>query len=257
MPLITLLTDSGETDFYVAAIKAKILSVNPSLRMEDISHKIAACDIGHGAFVLRAVFRDFPKGTVHLVGVAAAGNKGDGFIAVQLEDHYFVGVDNGLLGMLSERPYQTLVELNTVSSIETTFPEKDILAVAAAKLASGVSITDLGRPMPSFKKRLDRQAKATKKNILGHVVRVDHFGNLITNIQKADFDFLSNQKSYTINVGSEKFRRVHSTYAQADPGECFLFFNSLGLLEIGIYQGNASELLGMSYDSPVNVIFDE
>jgi S-adenosyl-L-methionine hydrolase (adenosine-forming) len=257
MPLITLLTDSGETDFYVAAIKAKILSVNPSLRIEDISHKIAACDIGHGAYVLRAVFRDFPKGTVHLVGVAAAGNKGDSFIALQLEDHFFVGVDNGLLGMLSDKTQQSLVELNSINSIETTFPEKDILAVAAAKLASGVSITDLGKPMATFKKRLDRQAKATKKNILGHVVRVDHYGNLITNILKTDFDILSQGKSYTVNVGSEKFRRVHSGYTQADPGDCFLFFNSLGVLEIGVYQGNANELLGMSYDSPVNIIFDE
>lgn len=257
MPIVTLLTDSGETDFYVAAIKAKILSVNPGIRIEDISHRINPCDIGHGAFVLRAVFRDFPKGTVHLVGVAAAGNKGDSFIAVQLEDHFFVGVDNGLLGMLSERPQQSLVELNTIIPLVTTFPEKDILAQAAAKLASGVAITDLGKPMTTFKKRLDRQAKATKKNILGHVVRVDHYGNLITNIQKTDFDILSKGKGYTIQIGSEKFRRVHEGYNQADPGECFLFFNSLGLLEIGIYQGNARELLGMSYDSPVNVLFDE
>jgi S-adenosylmethionine hydrolase len=257
MPLITLLTDSGETDFYVAAIKAKILSVNPSLRIEDISHKIAACDIGHGAFVLRAVFRDFPKGTIHLVGVDAAGNKNDSFIALQLEDHFFVGVDNGLLGMLSDKPHQSLVELNTINPIETTFPEKDILAVAAAKLASGVAITDLGKQLATFKKRLDRQVKATKKNILGHVVRVDHFGNLITNIQKVDFDILSKGKGFTINIGSEKFRKVHTAYNQAEPGECFLFFNSLGLLEVGIYQGNARELLGMSYDSPVNVLFDE
>lgn len=257
MPLITLLTDSGETDFYVAAIKAKILSVNPSLRLEDISHKINPCDIGHGAFVLRAVFRDFPKGTVHLVGVDAAGNKGDGFIAVQLEDHFFVGVDNGLIGMLSDKTHQNLVELNTINPMESTFPEKDILAPAVAKLASGVAITDLGKPMATFKKRLDRQVKATRKNILGHVVRVDHYGNLITNILKADFEILSKDKGYTITLGSEKFRRVHSTYAQADPGECFLFFNSLGLLEIGIYQGNAKDLLGLSYDSPVNIIFDE
>ena len=257
MPLITLLTDSGETDFYVAAIKARILSVNPSLRMEDISHKIAACDIGHGAFTLRAVFRDFPKGTVHLVGVDAAGSKNDSFIALQLEDHFFVGVDNGLLGMLSDKPHQSLVELNTINPIATTFPEKDILAVAAAKLASGIAITDLGKPMLTFKKRLDRQVKATKKNILGHVVRVDHYGNLITNILKPDFDILSKDRGYTITVGGEKFRRVHITYHQADPGECFLFFNSLGVLEIGIYQGNASELLGLSYDSPVNVLFDE
>ncbi len=257
MPLVTLLTDSGEIDYYTAAIKAKILSVNPGLRMEDISHKIAACDIGHGAFVLRAVFRDFPKGTVHLVGVDAAGNKGDGFIALQLEDHFFVGVDNGLLGLLSDKPHQALVELNTINPIETTFPEKEILAPAAAKLASGVSITDLGKPRVSFKKMTDRHVRATKKNILGQIVHVDHFGNLITNIQREAFEMLSKGKTYTIHVGGEKFRKIHTNYHQADQGDCFLFFNSLGLLEIGIYKGNANELLGLTYDSPVNVIFEE
>lgn len=257
MPIVTLLTDSGEVDFYVAAIKAKILSVNPGLRIEDISHKISSCDIGHGAFVLRSVFRDFPKGTVHLVGVDAAGNKGDSFIALQMEDHFFVGVDNGLLGMLTDKPHQNLIELNSVAPIETTFPEKDILALAAAKLASGVFITDLGKPLATYKKMTDRHVKATKKSILGHVIRVDNFGNLITNIHKDTFETLSKNKSYTIFVGREKFRRVNTNYSQADPGECFLFFNSLGLLEVGIYKGIANELLGLSYDSPVNIIFDE
>jgi len=257
MPIVTLLTDSGEVDFYVAAIKAKILSVNPGIRIEDISHKINACDIGHGAYVLRAVFRDFPKGTVHLVGVDAAGSKGDGFIALQLEDHFFVGSDNGLLGLLSDKPHQNLVELNTLNPVESTFPEKDILAPAAAKLASGVSITDLGKSMLTFKKRTDRHVRATKKNILGHVVRVDHFGNLITNIPRDTFEILSIDKSYTVHFGGERMRKVQTNYHQAEQGDCFLFFNSLGFLEIGIYKGNANELLGLSYDSPVNIIFDE
>jgi len=257
MPIVTLLTDSGETDFYVAAIKAKILSVNPSVRIEDISHKIAPCDIGHGSFVLKAVFRDFPKGTVHLVGVDATGGKGDGFIALQLEDHFFVGVDNGLLGLLSDKPHQNLVQLNSVNPVESTFPEKDILAPAAARLASGVSITDLGKPLSSFKKMTNRHVKATKKSILGHVVRVDNFGNLITNIQRDAFEELSKGKAYTVHVGGEKFRKVHSNFHQADQGDCFIFFNSLGLLEIGIYKGNANELLGLTYDSPVNIIFEE
>jgi S-adenosyl-L-methionine hydrolase (adenosine-forming) len=257
MPIVTLLTDSGEIDFYVAAIKAKILSVNPGLRIEDISHKIAPCDIGHGAFVLRSVFRDFPKGTVHLVGVDAVGNEGDGFVALQLEDHFFVGVDNGLLGMLSDKPQQNLIELNTIMPMATTFPEKDILAPAAAKLASGVSITDLGKPMEAFKKKTDRHVRATKKNILGHVIRIDHYGNLITNIPRETFEALSKSKAFTIHAGSEKFRKINSTYYQTDEGDCFLFFNSLGLLEIGIYKGNAKELLGLGHDSPVSIVFDE
>ena len=257
MAIVTLLTDSGESDHYVAAIKARILSTNPGLTIVDISHKVAACDIAHGAYVLRSVFRDFPKGTVHLVAVDAAGNPGDAFIALQLEDHFFVGVDNGLLGLISDKAQQNLVELNAINSLTTSFPERDILAPAVARLASGVSISTLGKAMGSFRKMTDRHVKATKKQILGHVARVDIFGNLITNIQKDVFETLSKGKNYTIQFGGEKFKRIHSNYHQADQGDCFLLFNSSGVLEIGIYKGNASELLGLSYDSPVNIIFEE
>jgi S-adenosylmethionine hydrolase len=257
MAIVTLLTDSGESDHYVAAIKAKVLATNPGLTLVDISHKISPCDIGHGAFVLKSVFRDFPKGTVHLVAVDATGNRGDALIAVQLEDHYFVCTDNGLLGLVSGRPHLNIVDLNAINTITTSFPERDVLAPAAARLASGVSITTLGTALATFKKMTDRHVKATKKQILGHVVRVDSFGNLITNIEKEAFDTLSNGKVYTVHVGSEKFRRLHTNYHQTEQGDCFVLFNSLGLLEIGIYKGNAAELLGLGYDSPVNIIFEE
>ena len=257
MAIVTLLTDSGENDHYVAAIKAKIISINPGIRIEDISHKIKPSDIGHAAFVLRAVFRDFPKGTIHLAGVDSTGNRGDSFIALQLEDHFFVGCDNGLFGLITDKSHQTLVELNSINTINTTFPERDIFAPAAVKLASGVAITSLGKPMPTFKKMTDRQVKATKKQITGTVIRVDHFGNLITNIPREPFDILSKGKAYTVQFGGEKFRRIQTHYNQADQGECFIVFNSIGLLEIGIYRGNASELLGLGYDSTVNIFFEE
>jgi len=257
MAIITLLTDSGESDHYVAAIKAKIISVNPGIRIEDISHKINPSDIGHAAFVLRSIFRDYPKGTVHLVGVNATGNRGDAYIALQLEDHSFIGCDNGLFGLISDKPHQVLVELNSISPVLTTFPERDVFAIAAAKIASNVAITSLGKPLQSFKKMIDRQVKATRKQIAGTVIRVDHFGNLITNIPKEAFDILSQDKTFSIQFGGEKFRRIYTHYHQADEGECFIVFNSLGLLEIGIYRGNASELLGLEYDSSVTITFDE
>jgi S-adenosylmethionine hydrolase len=257
MAIVTLLTDSGESDHYVAAIKARILSVNPGLKIVDISHQVKPSDLAHAAYILRAVFRDFPKGTVHVVGVDSAGQRDDAAIALQLEDHFFIGTDNGLFGLISDKPHQFLAELNTIQPIQSTFPEKDIFAPAAAKLASGVGMADIGRPMGTFKKMIDRQVKATKKIIAGHVIRVDNYGNLITNIPKEAFDILSNGKTYTVQFGGEKFRRILAHYNQAEEGECFLLFNNLGLLEIGIYKGNANELLGLAYDSMVNITFDE
>jgi hypothetical protein len=256
MAIVTLLTDSGESDHYVAAIKARILSTNPGIRLVDITHRLPPFDVAHAAFVLRSVFRDFPKGTVHLVGVNAVSTENDKPIALQLEDHYFVGTDNGLFGLLSEKPHQNLVELNSINAIETTFPERDIFAPAAARLASGVSIASLGKPLPVFKKMIDRLVKATKKQITGSVIHVDNFGNLITNIPKEAFDVLSKDKLFTIQVGSDKFRKIHTQYYQTDEGECFLLFNSLGLLEIGIYKGNAAELLGLEYGSSILITFE-
>lgn len=257
MAIVTLLTDSGDSDYYVAAIKARVISINPGIRVEDISHQIKPSDIAHAAFVLRAVFRDFPRGTVHLVGVDSTGNRDDGYIALQLEDHYFVGCDNGLFGLISDKPHQQLVELNTINSVPTTFPERDVFAQAACELANGVPIANLGKVRSSFKKMIDRQVKATRKQIAGTVIRVDGMGNLITNISKETFELLSKNKVFTLQFGGEKFRRIHTQYNQAEQGECFIVFNSLGLLEIGIFRGNASELLGLDYDSVVNITFEE
>ena len=123
MAIVTLLTDSGESDHYIAAIKARILSANPDARIVDISHHIRMFDIGHAAFVLRSVFRDFPIGTIHLVGVDAAGNRGEPFIIAELEGHFFIGADNGIMSLLSEQPPQQIWEIQ--STVEaTTFPEK-------------------------------------------------------------------------------------------------------------------------------------
>ncbi|MCI0751534.1 MAG: SAM-dependent chlorinase/fluorinase [Flammeovirgaceae bacterium] len=257
MAIVTLLTDSGENDHYVAAVKAKIFAVNPGIKIVDITHGISPCNLAHAAYVLKGIFRDFPKGTVHLIGVHATGNKGDAYLAVQLEDHFFVTADHGLLGMISEKPPQNIVVLNSINPTESTFVERDVFAPTAAKLASGVSISDLGKPLPSFKKMIDRTVKATKKQITGQVIHVDNFGNAITNIPKEAFDILSKGKVYTIQFGREKFRRIQTQYNQAEEGDVCIVFNSLGLLEIGIYKGNASELFGLQYDTVVSVIFEE
>lgn len=228
----------------------------PDTKIVDISHQIRHFDIGHAAFVLRAVFRDFPSGTVHVVGVDAAGNKGDAFILIKLEGHFFIGADNGLFSLISDQLPEQIWALNAGSSPSNTFPEKEIFAGIAAKLAAGADPNTLGTARTEFRRLTDRQVKATKKQITGNVIRVDHFGNLVTNIPKQAFDILSKDKNFTVQFGGEKFRRLHASYNQAEQGECFLVFNSLDFLEIGIFKGNASELLGLEYDSVVNIIFE-
>ncbi|MEM7107298.1 MAG: SAM-dependent chlorinase/fluorinase [Bacteroidota bacterium] len=257
MAIITLLSDFGEKDHYQAAVKAKILSINPNITIVDISHDIGACDIAHGAFVLQAVYKDFPEGTVHIIAVDSVGRAGDKFFATELENHFFIGTDNGFIGLISNKTPSFQVDINSVRPEETTFPAKEVFAPAAAKLASNTSIQDLGPPLPELKRMLGRHVKANKSIISGHVIRVDHYGNLISNIDKSTFDILSKQKAFNIIFGRENARRINHSINQVDAGDIFVIFNELGFLEIGINQGKASDLLGLGYDSPVMIKFDE
>lgn len=256
MALITLLSDFGYSDHYVAAMKARILSVNSGLGIVDISHEVALSDIAHASHILKSVFRDFPVGSIHIVSVHTSGHPEEKYIAVKLEGHYFVCPDNGLLGLISDQSSEAVVDI-TPNEHSSTFHALDVMCPAAAKLANGTAIQDLGAPMDSFKMMLGRHLRATKKQIAGNVIRVDHYGNLITNIEKEPFDILSKGKPYNIIYGRENSRRIHQYYGQVEPGDCFLVFNNLGLLEIGIYQGNATELLGLGFDSPVMINFEE
>ena len=248
MAIITFTSDFGETDHYVAAVKAKILSINPNLTIVDITHNVGVGDLAHASFVLKSVFRDFPKGSIHLVAVGSAKSRS---IGVAIGDHYFLGHDNGLFGLVTEQTELEAIDINNPHKVETQFPAKDIFAVAAAKLASGTSFSDLGMKMTDFKSMIPRRVKATKSQISGHVIRVDSYGNLIANIEEETFRFLTKDKRFSISFGRDRMLQVHENYDSVESGECFIIFNSLGLLEIGINKGNASQLLGLGYDTPI------
>lgn len=256
MAVVTFMSDFGNEDHYVAAVKAAILRVNPSLQIIDISHNIAPFDISHGAYVLSHSFRNFPPGTVHLIGLDSA-EKGPGrALALKLEDHFFVGFDTGIFSIISDQAPAAKVE---VLKNPSTFLVRDLLASIAAKLASGKDIQDLGQRIDDDLKLFSRQPKLTKKEIVGNVIRVDHYGNLITNILKKDFEKIqevNGNAPYEIQFGRENYKRIHQSYDEADPGDCYILFNSDGHLQIGINKGDASKLLGLKYDSPVFIYFN-
>lgn len=257
MALITFMSDFGYTDHYVAAVKAKILQIEPSIQIIDISHNINFFDLAHGSYVLNAVFRDFPIETVHLVGINSFDNLHLPQLALKLEGHFFVGSDNGLFSLISEEQPEFVVKIDNNVFQNSTFPERDILAPVAVKLALGTPIFEVGNAFDGMNKMIGRKIRATKKQITGHVVRVDHYGNLITNIDKKVFNFLSNGKQFRIILGRESLNQVHDISQISEDGEIFVIFNSTGFLQIGINKGNASELLGLHFDSPINIIFSE
>lgn len=255
MAIITFTSDFGWRDHYVAAVKAKILSTNPNTTIVDISHEIEAFHISHAAFVLGAVFKDFPPGTVHLAAVNAQGKEEVRYIALKLEEHYFVGPDNGMFSILSEKSPSLIVELQNDQMLSMNFPEKNILAPAAAQLARGAALYDIGRQASSLEKLISRRAKVSKNEMEGRVSHVDKYGNLITNIKLEDFTEIAKNRPAKIRIGRTVVDGISSSYAKCDGGDCICLFNSLGLLEVSIMQGHAAKLLGMKYDSPITVSF--
>ena len=256
MALITFTSDFGDGDYYVPAVKAKMLSFNPQLNIIDISHKIESYDIAHAAFVLRSVYKEFPMGTVHLVALNGTSAMTDGFIGIKLEEHIFLGPNNGVLSLMSDYDPGIIVQFADIHLRDSTFPAKDILAPIAAKVASGAAIHDFGGPLMQLKKMIPRQFKATKKQIIGHVIRVDNYGNLITNIPKDVFDKL-NPGKFNIEFSRESLTQLNRSYENVEPGDCFAFFNSLDLLEIGINHGHGAQLLGLRHDSPIFINFEQ
>lgn len=258
MAIITFTSDFGLRDHYVASVKAKIFNYNPNIQVIDISHQVESFDIGHAAYILNAVYRDFPKGTVHLVGLNIKEEKENKLIAARIEDHFFVGADNGLFSLLSEK-MPMVVEILSDKMSETTFPEKNILAFAAVSLASGKGLYDLGPQVNNndIKKYSHRRLKITKNTIEGSVIHIDHYGNAITNITKKIFNENQGERKFEVRIGVNTFSQINNYYYDVPNGDVAIFFNDNGYLEIAIKQGKANSLLGLRYDGYVGVEFFE
>ncbi len=259
MSVITFISDFGTEDHYVAAVKATILRHNPECQIIDLSHHIGQADIAHAAYVLRNVYNDFPEHTVHLCAVDSVSKEPSALLAIQWRNHFFVGPDSGLFSLIGDLEKGEIVEIKGESGTDSTFVAKDILAPVVAKIVRDKKLTSVGSPYKDLKKLLARQLKVTKKEIAGNVIRVDHYGNLITNINREEFDTitkLNGNSNFQIQFGREKSPKIHQSYHEVESGECFVIFNSSGNIQIGINKGNASELLGLYLDTPINIYFD-
>lgn len=258
MPIVTFLSDFGWHDHYVAAVKAKILSEKPDAQIVDITHNIKQYDIIHAAHVLKSVYQDFPKGTIHLVAINLKNQAAAELLAVTINEHHFLVSNNGLLSLIEEKLPSEIIALNTKNT-DSVFPAKDELASIAAQIANGKKIASLGIALEEnkYKRFMPLRVKANREMIQGHVVHIDAFGNLVTNIQKMDYDILSKDKSVVIKFRNYGLTQVSKQYYETKGGEAFAMFNNQGFLEIGIKEGNAAELLGLEYSSMVSIRFGD
>ena len=254
MGLLTLLTDFGYRDHYVAALRARLWALAPTLPVVDITHAIDSFNVPHAAHVLGAVFRDFPAGTVHVIGVCDHGRGSEpAWQAARFQEHYFVMADNGLLALLCHGAPDELVALPAAVSPS---PTRDVLLPAAVALAQGTPLADLGPVVTDYHRVNNFQLRLLDDRITGHVVHTDHYGNLVTNISRAAVEVVGRNRPFTVHFGRQVVREFQPHFSAAIPGEAVTVFNSQNCLCLGICEGNAAELLGLHFDSQVDVRFE-
>jgi S-adenosylmethionine hydrolase len=247
--IITLTTDFGQRDPYVAMMKGVILSINREARIVDITHQIAAGAIAEAASILNDAHRFFPSGTVH-VGVVDPGvGSPRRPIALVAENHFFVGPDNGLFWPLIEADGQCHVIRLTdkrcwMKQISATFHGRDIFAPVAAHISQGVDPLLMGEtiddPMP-LQVPLPRMEDS---ELVGEIVRIDHFGNLITNITREHLAPFFESKDLTIRIGGLVLNTLSTTYSDVPEGQPLALIGSSNALEIAVNRGNAAHDLG-------------
>ena len=256
-PVIALLTDFGTRDHYAGTMKGVALSICPDITFVDISHDVPPHDVVAGALELAAAYKYFPAGTIFLVVVDPGVGSTRRGIAADTGDYKFVAPDNGVLtAVFDEHPPKRVVELTerryARPTVSRTFEGRDRFAPAAAWLAKGIELVALGRSAGAMH-RLDLpQATLDGDRIAGQVLRVDRFGNLITNIDRKTFDRLAGAQ-LEIQIGGRVVSKVVSAYADAPPGELCALFGSTDHLEIAANGASAAGALDLGRGAPVHV----
>ena len=257
-PVIALLTDFGSRDHYAGTMKAVILGICPDVTLVDITHDIPPHDVLTGALQLAASYRFFPAGTIFLVVVDPGVGSARRGIAADSGEYRIVAPDNGVLtAVLRESPARRLIEITerryARASVSRTFEGRDRFAPAAAWLAKGVDLSALGRSAGPICQIPIPAPAVTDACVLGEVLLVDRFGNLITNIDRKLFDKFAHASGIEITAGPHRIGRVVATYAEAAPEEVCALFGSTDHLEIAVNAGSAGVRLDLTRGSPVTI----
>ena len=262
--IVTLTTDFGLRDGYVAAMKGAMLSALPALTLVDVTHQIAAQDVMDAAFVLRQAVPSFPAETVHLVVVDPGVGTERRALAARFRAggraHGFVGPDNGVLPLLAGEAVEELVELDRpgawgAARPSDTFHGRDLFGPVAARLAGGAALRELGTPIEAPAAMHWPLPRTDEQGVDGMVLHVDRFGNCLTNITRTDLDGLRDGRPFKCYAGSTVIQTHARTYAEAGAGDPLTLFGSSGLLEIAVNCGHAADLLSIQRGASVNVVY--
>lgn len=242
--LITLLTDFGTRDYFVAAMKGVISSINTQAAIIDITHEIEPQGIGAAAFTLQACYRDFPRGTIHVAVVDPGVGSARRAILVETNEYFFVAPDNGLLSFVfqTEKDFRVFEITNKDFSrrpVSRTFHGRDVFAPVAAHLATGIPSQAFGAEIRDFVSFAEKTPKEIAGNLIeASILHVDRFGNLITNLRQSDAP-----DRFSVEINGSEIIGLKDFYAEAGREEIFMIWGSAGFLEIAANQTSAANLL--------------
>lgn len=274
MSIITLTTDFGTKDHFVGAVKGAIYSELPDAKIVDITHHISPFNITETAYILKNSYKSFPDGTIHIVGVDSELSEDNKHIALELDNHYFICPDNGLICMITKdiKPAK-IVEINIHDRVESSFPVLDVFVQVACFISRGGNLGVIGKEISTYKEMTEIQPKVNQEQnkIIGGVIYIDNYGNVISNISKKLFAEVGKGRDFRITAARYNFSKVMTKYNEIvnpdakDPrqfdGNRLALFNSAGYLEIAIYRSNlktvggASTLLGLGYRDTITIEF--
>lgn len=257
--IITLTTDFGTSDHFAGTMKGVILGIAPKATIIDITHEIEPFNILEGAFTIAQACPYFPKGTVHVVVVDPGVGTARRPILVEAGSQFFIGPDNGIFSMVyNATSHRVRVITNRrlfLPEISETFHGRDIFAPSAANLATGVKPAIYGKVIKDYIQLGILQPNQTSRRAWsGAVLKVDRFGNLITNFHINQFPDVRT-KSFEVSVGLRRIIDLTSTFAECVPGEPAVIIGSSGYLEVVINQVSAANTLGCAAGSPVELTF--
>lgn len=256
-PLITLTTDFGSSDHFVGVMKGVIASIARPAQIVDITHHVSPFEVSEGAFTIAQAYRYFPKKTIHVVVVDPGVGSARRPILAEMAGQYFVAPDNGVLSMIYSREQPKVRHITAdryfLKPVSRTFHGRDIFSPVAAHLAAGVGAAKFGKRIDDFLKlTLDQPSRTGKRTWTGAVLKVDHFGNLITNLHIDQFPDVR-LRPFELNVGLEMISRLALTFAEGNQGELFVIAGSSGYLEVTANQASAAKSLGCGVGSPVEL----
>jgi S-adenosylmethionine hydrolase len=262
--MITFTTDFGTSDHFVGTMKGVINTINPDVKIVDICNSVQPYDILDGALTVTQSYRYFPANTVHLVIVDPGVGTSRRPLLVTAENHMFLAPDNGVLSLVYEHEERLSVRHITsehyfLQPVSQTFHGRDVFAAVAGWLSKGVEASKFGEEITDFVRFAAPKPKPINEKLMkGIVLKVDHYGNLITNLSPKEVPqlFAEEPPPFKILVGKHEIMKMKTAYAQGTPGEVFGILGSMGFLEIATNRGAANRTVGADKGSEVGVLFE-